>query len=324
MNEVNVNLITHSSDLCPMSSQDFFHSVEFFKALENTPGMAPCMAVAVTREGEVMGHLLAVIVTRRWTFPPFAIKYGRVYGEGEYLPKADKAIVFCLLLKAVTRKFKHELCLFAEFSEIGKKMFGYRQFRQCGYVPIPWQEIHNSLHSMAPDQRLTAQQLKAIADAESQGVRVRPCESDDEREAYVRLLRNYFLLKGRRHIPDKRLFSEIEHSGHATNLVTTYKGHIIGGCTLVFSRGDAFLWFTAALRKRFHFQRPALMTVYGALRYAHFAGYAHLRFLDAGLPFKNPYREFILSFGGKPTAKYRWFQLPLSLINKIIRWRYGE
>ena len=132
------------------------------------------------------------------------------------------------------------------------------------------------------------------------------------------------MLKSRRYIPDERLFVEMERSGHAVHLVTVYKGHVIGGCTLVFSSDNACLWFLAARRKTFMFLRPAFFTVWGALRYAHGAGYAHLRFFDVGLPLrKNSYREFILSFGGKPTAKYRWFQLPVPWINNIMKWSYG-
>ena len=48
-----------------------------------------------------------------------------------------------------------------------------------------------------------------------------------------------------------------------------------------------------------------------------------LHFLDAGLPIThNPYREFILSFGGKPTAKYRWFQVALPWVNRMVGWFY--
>lgn len=324
MKEVRVRIITHSSELPPMNDNNYFHSNEFFMALEKTPGMKPCMAIAITQDQQVVGRMLAVIVTRRWFLPPISLRYGHVYGEGCYAPNADTSRIFGLLLMAVTNKFKHELCLFAEFSNISKKMFGYRQFRKQGYVPIPWQEIHNSLHSMPPEDRLSERQLQQIKEISDHGVEVRPCANDEERHLYISLLRKHFMLKSRRYIPDERLFVEMERSGHAVHLVTVYKGHVIGGCTLVFSSDNACLWFLAARRKTFMFLRPAFFTVWGALRYAHGAGYAHLRFFDVGLPLrKNSYREFILSFGGKPTAKYRWFQLPVPWINNIMKWSYG-
>ena len=159
MKEVRVRIITQSSELPPMNDNNYFHSNEFFMALEKTPGMKPCMAIAITQDQQVVGRMLAVIVTRRWFLPPISLRYGHVYGEGCYAPNADTSQIFGLLLMAVTNKFKHELCLFAEFSNISKKMFGYRQFRKQGYVPIPWQEIHNSLHSMPPEDRLSDRQL---------------------------------------------------------------------------------------------------------------------------------------------------------------------
>lgn len=50
-----------------------------------------------------------------------------------------------------------------------------------------------------------------------------------------------------------------------------------------------------------------MMTVWQAIIWAWKHNYAHIYFLDAGLPYpNNPFREFILRFGGKPVAKYRW------------------
>ena len=167
--------------------------------------MKPCMAIAITQDQQVVGHMLAVIVTRRWFLPPISLRYGHVYGEGCYAPNADTSRIFGLLLMAVTNKFKHELCLFAEFSNISKKMFGYRQFRKQGYVPIPWQEIHNSLHSMPPENRLSERQLQQIKEISDHGVEVRPCANDEERHLYISLLRKHFMLKSRRYIPDERL-----------------------------------------------------------------------------------------------------------------------
>ena len=323
MNEVCVKLITRSSELPPMVCNDYFHSTSFFKALENSPGTSPCMATAIDKDGTVVAHMLAIVNTRRMLLPPFLLRWGRVYGEGDYTVSKGREMLFKQMVDAVTSKFRREVCLFAEFSEISRKMFGYRQFKQCGYVPIPWQEIHNSLHSMEPWQRLSHKMQARIAAAESAGVEVQPCRDDSETTAYAALLRRFFRLKSRRYVPHARLFAEMARSGDATHLVTTYRNRIIGGCTLIFSQGNAYMWFMASRRKTYHKFHPAAMTVWGALRYAHENGYAHLHFLDAGLPIThNPYREFILSFGGKPTAKYRWFQVALPWVNRMVGWFY--
>lgn len=59
-----------------MNDNNYFHSNEFFMALEKTPGMKPCMAIAITQDQQVVGHMLAVIVTRRWFLPPISLRYG--------------------------------------------------------------------------------------------------------------------------------------------------------------------------------------------------------------------------------------------------------
>lgn len=325
MNGVSVTLITQSSELPQMVCHDYFHSTSFFKILEKTPGTSPCMAVAQNADGDVVAHILAIIGHRRSLLPPFIFKYGHVYGEGEYSDAANKDSLFNLLLAKITQKFKHELCLYSEFSDLSSKMFGYRSFRRNGYFPIPWQEIHNSLHSMKPELRLSKRMRKNISKAKEQGVQTRPCQNEDELCRYISLLRKYFKFKSRRYVPHDNLFKLSMNDGNGTNLITLYKDKIIGGCTLIFSEGNAFLWFMASRRVRYAQFHPTTVTVWSALKYAYDRGCRHLYFLDAGLPFrKNPYREFILSFGGKPVAKLRWFRFPFAWLNRMLAWMYNE
>ena len=101
--------------------------------------------------------------------------------------------------------------------------------------------------------------------------------------------------------------------------------HCIGCAACVYSQGNAYLWYLASKRKSFPMQHPNLMTVWHALQYSHSHGYQHIYFLDVGLPFShNPYREFILRFGGKPASTYRWFRCSLKWVNKILNWLYRE
>jgi hypothetical protein len=51
------------------------------------------------------------------------------------------------------------------------------------------------------------------------------------------------------------------------------------------------MWQLASLRKSFMMLYPASYTVWSALKYAHEQGFAHMYFLDAGLPYKWDYKE---------------------------------
>ena len=54
-------------------------------------------------------------------------------------------------------------------------------------------------------------------------------------------------------------------------------------------------------------------------------GRQHIRFLDVGLPFrKNPYRNFILRFGGKEVSTYRWFRISIRWVNALASWLWRE
>lgn len=325
MSDMSIRLVTSSGGLPQMQCHNFFHSVGFFKILEETAGMSPCMAVVQDKAGRVVAHMLAVINNRRTFLPPFFFRFGHVYGEGEYAAGSDVKLLFARMLALVTAKFRRSMCLYYEFSELSSKMFGYRAFKQNGYFPVPWQEVHNSLHSMLPAQRLGPRMQRLITISEQRGVSTGPASCDADVKAYVSLLRKHFMLKTRRHIPHSSLFGRITASGNGVNLITKHKGKVIGGCTLVFSGCNAYMWFLASRRKTCHHLYPAEACVWGALSYAHANGYDHLFFLDAGLPLKSsPYRDFVLSFGGKPVAKYHWFRLPVPCLNRLLSWAYNE
>ena len=107
--------------------------------------------------------------------------------------------------------------------------------------------------------------------------------------------------------------------------VTTYKGKVIGGCACVFFQGNAYLLYAVGKRKSRIHLHPETMTIWYALKYAYDHDYSHFRFMDAGLPWKqNLYREFLLSFGGKPVTSYRWFRFYTRIINKILYWIYKQ
>ena len=92
------------------------------------------MAVA-TQEGRVVGQMLAMIHRHHILIPPFIYIHAHVHGEGAYLDEETAEATFPTLLHAMTRELARRHTLYIEFSEIQKKMFGYRHFRRTGYFP---------------------------------------------------------------------------------------------------------------------------------------------------------------------------------------------
>ena len=118
-----------------MSSNNFFHSPELYHILEKTSGYRPFMVVAEDEKGKVVAHLLAIIRRRGSLLPPYLFTQGRIYGEGEYDMEKGREEVFGRMLTLITQKFRRNFCTWAEFSNMGQKMFGYRYFREKGYFP---------------------------------------------------------------------------------------------------------------------------------------------------------------------------------------------
>ena len=114
-------------------------------------------------------------------------------------------------------------------------------------------------------------------------------------------------------------------SGCGELFVTKYHGWVIGCAAVAYSEGDAYLWYSAFRRKTFHKLHPDTMVVWDVMKHAYDKGCQHMRFMDVGLPYgKNPYREFILKFGGKEQSTYRWFRFSIKWVNKLLAWIYRE
>lgn len=308
-----------------MSSDNFFHSPELFHIVEVSPGQAPYMVVATNEQGVVKAHLLAILRRRTSWVPPYLFTQCRIYGEGEYDDDAPKTEIFAQMLAKLTRRLRHKLCLYTEFSDISQKMFGYGLFRKNGYFPIRWLEVHNSLHSLPPTERLSPRMQHRINKAYALGVKTVEATTEEEVHQFYKLLKSFYRFKFRRLIPPENQVMTLFHSRNGSILLTTYHDRMIGGCICVFSESNAYLWYLVAKRKSYAPLHPNMMTVWHAIDWSWRHNYAHIFFLDVGLPTpNNPTRRFILSFGGKPVSKYRWFHFYLGWLNRLLSWFYRE
>lgn len=322
--ELRVSIIAKSKDLPYMTCSSFFHSTELFRIVEKTPGQQPFMVI-VRRGNTVVAHMLATLRRRGSLVPPYLFSQGRVYGEGEYTEGEDKDALFELMLKAITKKLRRKMCLYIEFSDLSQKMFGYRILHNQGYFPIQWMEIHNSLHSLSPGERINEKTYQHIERAHEAGVISEEVQTDEEINSFYRLLSRFFSLKVRRYLPPKKMFELLHTTGNARLFVTKHKNKVIGGSCCIYSKNNVYLWYMASKRKSHPTLYPSAVTIWGAITDAYEQEKWHIYFMDVGLPFKkNRYRDFILSFGGKEVGTYRWFRFSLPWLNRLIGWFYRE
>ncbi len=324
MNKVNIAIITKSEELPRMQCRNFFHSCDLFRIIENTPGQKPYMAIAYNDRGDIIGHMLVMLRRRGSLIPPYLFTQARIYGEGEYSTECDRETVFGCMLQKMVRRLRMGTCLYIEFSDLSTKMFGYAKFRENGFFPVHWMEIHNSLHSMNPARRLTTRMRKLIIRARKSGLSTKIAKTNKEYNDFFKILKNYVTLKIRRFIPDSKLFTDLFHNSQC-NLFTTYDDNkITSGCFCVYSEDNCYLWYMAS-KRNLHKRRANAMTVWTAIKHAYDNKYRHIYFMDVGLPFKkNRFREFILDFGGKPVGTFRWFRCSFKWINNILSWLYRE
>jgi hypothetical protein len=204
-------------------------------------------------------------------------------------------------------------------------MFAYKELKQLQFFPVNWLSIHNSLHSHTPEERINERLQRHIEKAYAKGVVTNEVKDEADFRSFMKLLKRHHWLKPKRYIPDERFFKLIKEQGHGQLYLTRFRDHVIGCSAVAYSQQNAYLWYTAFRRKSFAFIHPDELTLWHAIKDAHSKGYKHIFFLDVGLPFsKNPFREFILRFGGKPVSTYRWFRCPIRWINALLSWIYRE
>ncbi len=324
MNELTTHIYS-SHDKLPenLLDENFFHSRALFELCRQTPRLRPVMVTIENTDGEVTAQLLAVIRYRSSFFPPYFYMHCQVLGEGVYKEADDDDTLLQMMLRALVGKMGSNV-LYIEFSNLSKKMTGYRAFKQEGFFPVKWMSIHNSLHSRAPEARISDELKNRIDHAAEKGVSTKEVETDEEFRAFIRLLKSHNFFKPRRYTPAEDFFQALRSDNHSRLFISTHHNHVIGCSVVVYSQQQAYLWYSAFRRKSFALLHPDDVTVWNTIKDSYEQGYEHIFFLDVGLPFKkNRYRDFILQFGGKPVSTYRWFRCNIGWVNSLLNKLYN-
>ena len=327
MNEPIVRIVTTPKDLPALNNQNFFHSRQLFEIAKQTPRQRPYMVVVESADGRVMSHMLGIVRYRSSWFPPYIYMHCRVLGEGVYSYSHDgyaDSQLFGMMLDALRSKLNNRV-LYIEISNLSHKMFGYRELKQRQFFPVHWMSIHNSLHSHAPEERISEKLQKRIDSAHAKGVSTEEVSTEANFMAFSKLLRHHNILKPKRYIPDDKFFRQMMESEHGRLFVTKYHGKVIGCSACAYSQGNAYLWYSAFRRKTYMHLHPDVLTIWDTMKDAYDRGCQHMCFMDVGLPFsRNPFREFILRFGGKEQSTYRWFRCSIKWVNRLLAWIYRE
>ena len=325
MNGLMTRIYRNCKELPELEGSNFFHSRQLFEMLLKTPRQKPYLVVTTDESGRVVSHLLGIVRIRTYWLPPFVILHARILSEGVYAESDyPKEELMAEMIEALMQRLGNWV-LYIEVSNLSQKMLGYKQLRQLGFYPVNWMSIHNSLHSHAPEERITPKMQKRIDASHAKGVKTEIVESEEDFVAFQKLLRQHNILKPKRFIPDEQFFRLLKDSDYGRLFVTKYHDKVIGCSVCAYSNGNAYLWYSAFKRKTYMHLHPDVITVWDAMKDAYDRGFQHMCFLDVGLPFKNnSFREFILRFGGKEQSTYRWFRFSIRWVNKLLAWIYRE
>ena len=210
-----------------------------------------------------------------------------------------------------------------EFRNLENPLFGYKAFRKNNYFAINWLRVRNSLHSKAPYERLSMSRRRQINKALRNGAIMEIADNEKDIQDFSRMLKKAYSSQIRKHFPDIGFFRLLAWQNPEKELakvfLVKYKGKIIGGSICLFSKESAYLWFQEeACGKPMLFFLPRysgrMGTYYLCLR----KGYAHLEFMDAGLPFKSTVTGTLYSALAAKSSTRRWFRFSWKWLNKLL------
>lgn len=321
-----IDIFTKSSQLPELIDGSVLHSAMMFRSFEESKGCKPYMFVAYDTDNREIGHIL-IIKRRRFTIlPPMLSYWYNINGEGVYREECtNREDMFAIFLEKVLDMFdfRHS---FIRVKNIEDSRFAYSILRQHNFVPIRDQRMYISLHSKAPQERITRAYRAHIRKAESCGVTYRQAVTQQDINEGISLLHNYYISKTRR-LPDKQTLNNMLHNSDGTLsesaklFIVTYKEKIIGSSFCLYDKERAYLAYNCGLRKRYPMQYPGIMAIWAALSNAHQAGFAHFEFLEVRALHRT-HMKFIntlLNYGGKQKGTLRWLHFKWQWLNKILR-----
>ena len=311
----------------PLMDGSIIDSPIIFRALEKSKGVKPLMLVAYDSDGREAGHILIAKRRNIHIFPPAISHWCSILGEGSYSDSCtNREEIFKLFLEKTFTlfDFKHT---YIEVQNIEDSRFAYGALRSYNFVPMRDQRLYISLHSKAPQERLSRAYRAHIRKAEERGVTCRRATNESEIDEGLTLLRNYYMTKTRRKLPSSRVLKELLHeengklSEKVKLFVVTYKNRIIGSSLCLYDKYRANLAYSCGLRKRYPLQFPGIMAIWAALSDAYEKGFAHFEFLEARdlSRLHSNFLSTLLNYGGKQVGTLQWCRFRWNWVNKFLR-----
>lgn len=320
-----IEVYTKHSELPILTDGSPMHSPEMFRLIADYTDAQPVLIAAFDEKGE-LGHLLAIKFSQWRVLPPGFHLWYSVHGEGCYSPSCNnKEEVFRAMLDKLFTlfDFRHT---FIEVCNLHDSRFAYSVMTEREFFPRRDIRIYISLHSRNPEKRLTRTYRSCIRKAEERGAIYKEVTSNEEKMAAIRLLRNYYLGKIRRHLPPTKFLLNMlttennRGEKNARLFAVYYKNKMIGCSMCIYEKERAYLAYSCGLRKRHPLLYPGIMAVWAAITDAYKNNYLHFEFLEPkGFNIPTGYLNFLLNFGGKQVSTLRWYHYKWNFINKLLR-----
>ena len=316
-----IDIYTRIQELPTLLTGGIEHSAQLFGLLCRSSSSKPYMMVATDEQGKELAHI--IIIKRRGIrlLPPVVGSWFTIYGAGVYCSSChNREEIFSKFIEKLFDIFD----IFNSYIEIigiDDPRFAYATLSRHHFVPVRDHRIYISLHSKAPEERLTRSYRTHLRKSEERGSTYRIATTEQEINEGLRLLKNYYRSKIRRPLPSDDILRGLLAADKQRMFIVEHGGKIIGCSICTYHDNNAFLAFSCGLRKSYPLLYPGIVAVWAAIDDARKRGCSHIEFLESRtlVGTRSGYKNFLLNFGGKQVSTLRWYHFKWNFLNKILR-----
>ena len=201
---------------------------------------------------------------------------------------------------------------------------------QLGFSKTDWLNLIAKTNSVSEIGEKVSDVKKRQIRSSEKYVKVEEAGSEDDVEAFYRILYKLYRQKVRKPLPHYGFFSGFYHhvcgTEYGTILTVKYQGKVIAGMLCSITPGRSmYEWYVAGMDNEFKGNSiyPSVMITWAALEYAFNHKIPQFNFMGAGYP-EIPYgvRDFKLDFGGELVNVGRYIKNNNPLLYKLGKMYY--
>lgn len=293
------------------SEISFFQSSDYISIFKGCISYKPLILFAESIQKEVVGTLLAMIISDRIHSIPFQ-RLLIIGGPVISMTNPDRTYILDLLLECLKKRIPKET-VFVEIRNLKNWESDAQVFEKKGFV---WHDHLNDILQIKSGREVflnvKPSKQRQIRRGLENGAVIRPAENITEVIELYNQLHGLYKKSVKKPIPPFLVFKNFYHKLHLENkgviMVVKYRDKVIGGMVCPFSGvHTVYEWYICSLKDKYKQLYPGVLATWAGIDHSIKNNFQYFDFMGMGSP-HMPYgvRDFKTQFGGEVINFGRW------------------